>query len=275
MESYFFIPGNKLANKSMIMDLGVSEIIIDMEDSVKESERKLILEEIAKDETLQNNFIRIPFYNPFNEELDISTLVALLKLGFRKFVFPKLNSADDFELIAPHFEKFNIKIILLVETPRFFFDVKEILLKYQKYFAGIGIGSHDFMSIIGGIHNLKNIEYIRQQILYLARMANITAIDIASMELRNAIALENEIIDGFQKGYDAKFFIHPWQMNIYKSIKFYTEAEYQWALQIVNELNKVGNYGEFNPIVINDQIIERPHLNRMQKILNYYNYATK
>lgn len=59
-------------------------------------------------------------------------------------------------------------------------------------------------------------------------------------------------------------------MQVYERINFYTEKEYQWALRIQEELQLVGNQNEFNPVVINGQIIERPHLNRMKKILKYY-----
>jgi citrate lyase beta subunit len=185
-------------------------------------------------------------------------------------VFPKLDSLQDFETTFEVFKNRDIKIILLVETPLLFLQVQEVLLKYKPYFSGIGIGSHDFMSVIGGVHTMENIEYIRQHILYLARAFEITAIDIASMELKNEALFEAEIIDGFQKGYDAKFFIHPWQVQVYDDINFYDAEEYEWALQIQEELENVGNQNEFNPIVINGQIIERPHLNRMKKILKYY-----
>lgn len=269
MDSYFFIPGNKLHKIDAIEALNVSTIIIDMEDAVKESNRKEIVEALLADASLKQHYIRIPLYN-FEEQLDFKTLQELLDSGFKKFVFPKLNSLHDFEIALEVFKDTDIKIILLVETPLFFLQVQEVLTKYKPYFSGIGIGSHDFMSVVGGVHTLQNIDYIRQHILYLARAFEITAIDIASMELQNQTLFETEIIDGFQKGYDAKFFIHPWQMQVYERINFYTEKEYQWALRIQEELQLVGNQNEFNPVVINGQIIERPHLNRMKKILKYY-----
>src|SRR5690606_35201677 len=123
---------------------------------------------------------------------------------------------------------------------------------------------------IGGVHDLKNLEYARQQLLYIARAIKISAIDIASMELSNASILEEEILDGVYKGYDAKFFIHPWQMNVFKSISLYSDQEIKWALNIQKEFNKVGSNEEFNPIVIEGQIIERPHLKKAKKIIKYY-----
>lgn len=269
MDSYFFIPGNKLHKIEAIKALQVAEIIIDMEDAVKESSRVEILKNLVANDDLKQHYIRIPLYS-FDEKIDLRTLQELLNAGFQKFIFPKLNSLADFEIVLDSFKSKEIKIILLVETPLFFLQVQEVLTKYKNYFSGIGIGSHDFMSVIGGIHNLKNIEYIRQHILYLARAFDITAIDIASMELNDKESFEHEIIDGFQKGYEAKFFIHPWQIEVHRGINFYNAEDHKWALLIKDELDKVGNPNEFNPVVINGQIIERPHLNKMKKILKHY-----
>lgn len=269
MDTYFFIPGTKLHKIKAIEELDVSSIIIDLEDAVKESNRREIVGSLVANISLKQHYIRIPLYN-FEEQLDFRTLEELLQAGFKKFVFPKLNSIKDFETALEIFKNSDIQIILLVETPLFFLQVQEVLTKYKHYFSGIGIGSHDFMSVVGGIHTLQNIEYIRQHILYLARAFEINAIDIASMELQNQELFEKEIIDGFQKGYDAKFFIHPWQKHVYDSMNFYNEIDYKWALRIQEELENVGNLNEFNPVVINGQIIERPHLNRMKKILKYY-----
>ncbi len=46
--------------------------------------------------------------------------------------------------------------------------------------------------------------------------------------------------------------------------------ELQWARRVKEELLKVGSSDEFNPIVIDNQIIERPHLKKAEKIIKYY-----
>lgn len=269
MKSYFFVPGSRLHKISEMHTLSISEIIIDLEDAIKFSERKQILEELKSKGSYKNFYIRIPLYNE-NEKLEISFLEELYVSGFRKFVFPKIQKASDFDILINGKEYSDIEIILLVETARFFLEVKDVFFKYGNIFSGIGLGSHDFMSEVGGDHDLKNLEYVRLHILYLARMINIEAIDIASMELKDKAAYKDEILDGFRKGYDAKFFIHPWQINTFKSISLYSENELVWAKKIKNELVKVGGKNEFNPIVVDGQIIERPHLAKAEKIIKYY-----
>lgn len=269
MESYFFIPGTKLHKIQNIQNLDVDEIIIDLEDAVKVSERKQILEKLIVTNEFKNFYVRIPLYTT-NESLDTSFFVELYNNGFRKFVFPKIQQSQDFKVIISEHSYEDLQIILLVESTRFFLEVQDVLLAYSYVFSGIGLGSHDFIAEVGGVHDLRNLEYIRQQILYLGRMIKIKVIDIASMELTNSVLLEEEILDGVHKGYDAKFFIHPWQMSVFTSISLYSDQEIRWALNVQNEYNKVASEEEFNPVIIDGQVIERPHLNKAKKILKYY-----
>lgn len=269
METYFFIPGNRLHKIKDIQKLNISHIIIDLEDSIKVSERKQVLEKLLVSNDFKDFYIRIPLYSS-QENLETYFFVELYKNGFRKFVFPKIQNYSDFKTIISEDTFNDIQIILLIENSRFFLEVKEVLLEYRNVFSGIGIGSHDFMAELGGVHDLKNLEFIRQQLLCLARMIKIKAIDIASMEITNSSILKEEILDGVHKGYDAKFFIHPWQINIFKAISLYSQNEIRWALMVKNEFNKVTSEEEFNPVIVEGRVVERPHLNKAIKIIKYY-----
>ncbi|WP_299248751.1 aldolase/citrate lyase family protein [uncultured Lacinutrix sp.] len=269
MDSYFFVPGNRVHKLDTIKSLGVSQIIIDLEDAVKFSEREEIFKKFKNTENLKQHFVRIPLFNE-KEVLDLHFLNNFIALGYTKFVFPKLNSFEEVSKVFNSINNINLQVILLIETPRLFLEAKEVLLTFKRFVTGIGIGSHDFMSVVGGEHSLKNLEFLRQQLLYLARMINITAIDIASMNLNEEEAFKEEVLDGFKKGYDAKFFIHPWQFKTYQELKLYSKEEYIWATKILTTLKEVGSEEEFNPIVIDGEVIERPHLNKAKKINKYY-----
>lgn len=242
----------------------------DLEDAVKFSERQNIIKNLCDEAVKYKDFyIRVPLYAK-EKVIDISFLQLLIKAGFKKFIFPKLESAEDYEIIITNLKQKDLQIILLVETTRFFLELKNLLLKDSTSITAIALGSHDFMNEVGGIHSLKNLEYPRLQLLYLARMGQVEAIDIASMELQSKEKLTQEILDGFEKGYDAKFYIHPWQISIKESISLYTQNDLTWAKKVIKILREVNNSDEFNPVVIEGQIIERPHLNKAKKILQYY-----
>ena len=269
MKNYFFIPGSKLEKVDTIKKLNVS-IVIDLEDAVKFSDREKILNDLLSCPSCFGEFfIRIPLYSR-ESFINTSFLEKLIAAGYKKFIFPKLEKAKDFKDIISTINNDGLELILLVETTRFFLELKEILLDHRKLFKAISLGSHDFMNEVGGNYTLKNLEYARLQLLYLARMINIEAIDIASMELKDENKLREEILDGFEKGYDAKFYIHPWQLATKENMELYTTEDLLWAKKVLKALAEVDHETEFNPKVIDDQIIERPHLNRAKKIIQYY-----
>ncbi|HAR73191.1 MAG TPA: hypothetical protein DCR77_07260, partial [Flavobacteriaceae bacterium] len=61
------------------------------------------------------------------------------------------------------------------------------------------------------------------------------------------------------------------QIKIKDNIEFFSENDLDWAQRIYSEYLKVGNTEEFNPIVVDGGIIEKPHLNKVFTILKYFN----
>jgi len=90
------------------------------------------------------------------------------------------------------------------------------------------------------------------------------------MELNDMASFENEILDGFQKGYDAKLIIHPKQQQFINEIQFYSIEDFDWAKKVLNALSMINGIENFNPVVINGSIVERPHLKRAEKIINWF-----
>lgn len=276
MDSYFFVPGNKLFKFASIQSLKVEQIIIDLEDAVKRSQIAAITEELKIGfEKYKSSFIRVPIVGT-DQKIDTELLCCLQGIGFKNFVLPKLNNIDDFEGVLAKTKSDEVRIILLVETPRLLAQCDDLLSRYNRFFVGLGLGSHDFMATIGGKHTIKNLEFARQRILYVARSNNIQAIDIVSMELKNRTDFMSEVKDGFEKGYDGKFLIHPWQFDILRNADFYTLEEYEWALKIDSLMQGVGSLDEFSAITVEGQVVEKPHWNKVQKIIKYYErYETK
>lgn len=264
MRSYFFIPASLYANVSKILEKGVDEIVIDFEDSIKVSEKEDILTSIDKFEASKNYWFRIPLRISFDDDLSFDFMDYVVSLGYKKIVLPKVKNYEELKLVIQRYTE--IEYILLIEHPRLLNQI-EVITTEVTGLKGVALGSHDLMAYIGSKHSLSNLEYPRQKVLYAARASEIEAIDIASMELKNEGDFINEIKDGFEKGFDSKFFIHPWQLGLLKKMIFYTDSEIEWATEVITKYNEVNSAGEFTPVVINGQIIERPHLKRAQYII--------
>jgi citrate lyase beta subunit len=271
MESYFFVPASKINKIQELSKLKINTIIIDFEDAIKASQRNDFFLDLMNLKSSKDYYLRVPLHDlTKTDDLNLTLISKFIKQGYRKFVFPKISSVNQLDEVLKILEIEGLKIILLVETPRLYLELQSTIFNYSNIFEGIGLGSHDFMSMVGGKHTLKNLEVIRQNILYLAKSCKLKSIDIASMDINDHENFKNEVMDGFNKGYNGKFIIHPKQFEIIDNIQFYSEEEYLQALKIEEELSKIKNKKEFNPIVVDGKIIEQPHINRVKQILKNY-----
>jgi citrate lyase beta subunit len=271
MESYFFIPATKLKKLIDFISLPIQEFIIDFEDAIKASQRELLFSELIEIKESKKCYLRVPLHDlSVEEKLDLTFFKTFLDHGYKKFVFPKIKSLEQLDIVLKDIAGHDLEIILLIENPRIYLELLSKITNYSEKLKGLGLGSHDFMAIIGGRHTLKNLEVIRQNLLYMAKSSNLKSIDIASMEIVDEVTFQDEVKDGFLKGYDAKFIIHPKQFKLMEQIQFYTDKEYEQALKIDNEIKKIKNFKEFNPIIVDGQIVEQPHINLAKKILTNY-----
>lgn len=270
MKSYFFVPATKLHKLSKVLTIGVDEIIIDLEDSVSFTNTPKVIEDMLKMPELAKYFVRVPLIDIYTNQIDVSIIKKIKSAGFYKFMLPKLQSFDQFITLTSALKFEPRSIILLVENPGMLQDAPMILKEFPDIFHGITLGSHDYISETGGLYTMTNLEYPRQMILNYARIADISAIDIASMEIDDMENFRDEIFDGFHKGYDGKLLIHPKQLNFFDQIQFYSTHEYDWANKVLSELGAVNGLENFSPVVINGTVVERPHLNRAKKIMNWF-----
>ena len=270
MQTYFFVPATKMHKIPSVLDLGVDRIIIDLEDAVSFSDGPQVLEGLLLKPELNEHFIRVPIINVQSNNLDFTAIRKLISVGFTNFMLPKLQSFQQFKALAEEVNLAKKSVILLVENPRLLIETPMILNEFPDLFHGICMGSHDYISETGGLHNLINLEYPRHLILNYARMADILAIDIASMELNDMASFENEILDGFQKGYDAKLLIHPNQLHFFNQIQFYSREDSNWAKKVFAALSAVNGIENFSPIIIDGTVVERPHLKRAEKIMKWF-----
>lgn len=270
MQPYFFVPATKLHKIPSVLELGVDKIIIDLEDAVSFADTPKVLENLRLKPELKKHFVRVPVINVHTNQMDFSIIQRLKSAGFDKFMLPKLRTFHQFKALAEKIEFAPHSLILLVENPRLLIETPLILKEYPDLFHGSCIGSHDYISETGGLYNLANLEYPRQLILNYARMFEISAIDIASMELNDLVNFENEVMDGFHKGYDAKLLIHPKQLHFFNQIKFYTLDDFDWAVKVHAALLAVNGMENFSPVIIDGIVVERPHLKRAAKIAKWF-----
>ncbi|MEQ8553613.1 MAG: aldolase/citrate lyase family protein [Cyclobacteriaceae bacterium] len=269
MKTYFFIPANNPRFLNKAAEIKADEIILDLEDAIYNSNIYDAVENIIKSNLPSHYLVRLNF-DPAIGTNQFSYLFPLFKNQFYRFIVPKIQSSDQLEMISDFLNQNltsnkKLELYLLIENPKSLIDLNSILKR--DFICGLGLGSHDYCESIGMNHTFENISWARMSILNYAKAYAIEAIDIASMNISDENEFLLECHDGFEKGFNAKFIIHPWQLRLIKSVTFFGENEISLALKVKQYIVEIGGVDNFTIAKIDGQIIERPHLLRFKKIL--------
>ena len=268
MKSYFFVPASKLNKLQDITKKGIEKIIIDFEDAILSNDRERHLKEFLKIENFRELWVRVPLRAEFNDDIDIGFLTKAYRLGIRNIVLPKIISSRELVEILLLFLKSNF--LLLIEHPRLLIEIKSIFKdnpEIIKPIKGLGLGSHDLMTYLGSKHDYSQLDYPRKEILYLAKAYGVEAIDIASMNINDEVSFAKEIEYAVINGYDSKFLIHPNQFNWLKEYSRGNKELLIWAQKIAEKLPKNYDRGSIEPFILNNEVIEKPHVIKALEIL--------
>jgi citrate lyase beta subunit len=160
----------------------------------------------------------------------------------------------------------DVKVILLIENPEALFTLQEILTKTKLNVIGIGFGSQDYCNETGMKHTAELLKYPRFMISGIAKACRKTSIDIACMDIKNDEIFLSEIEEAESMGFDAKFIIHPRQLQLIRNYKFYSDNEIFDAAMILAEYERLGKPPVF---VFKGRAVEPPHINNYKKIINW------
>lgn len=268
MKSYFFIPASRLRKLADVKNSSVDEIIIDFEDAILNSELETYFNEIKEIENIASCWFRVPLRNDFNERLNLDFIKKFHQIGVELMVLPKIKSADELVGIVHQFK--NIYFIILIEHPRLLLEIGYAFRHHPEIMEsirGIGLGSHDLMTFLNAKHLPEHLDYPRKGVLYLAKAYGLQAIDIASMDIFNEVLFLEEVEYAKNNGYDAKFIIHPKQLEWLKQASIQDEKLYKWAESIIAHLPQNYKGGSIEPFVLNDEVIEKPHVLRAMEII--------
>jgi len=270
LKSYFFIPANKKKYIQKINDIDASYIVLDLEDAIHKDELEQSIDNIFTAKISNEHWIRLPF-----EISKQSELLKLVKNGYYNFIIPKVQTEAELtkfiDWISLDIDS-QLRLILLIESPQALVNIKE-LAQFQNV-VGLCFGSHDYTQSMNMKHTLENINWARMTILNMAKAQELEAIDIASMELMSEERFVEECRDGFNKGFDAKFIIHPWQLEKLMELSLYDKSEINLALEVREYIKKIGGLSKFTIYKGQDKIIEKPHLKRIKEILDYNGYES-
>lgn len=259
--TYFFIPASNRSKLQKSKQIGASQIIGDLEDAVLKSDYTDAVNNLLED------WVHIDIVRVDLEKLGTSSQEKSLFSKYKKVLFPKVSNQEDLEKMLLIADTYALKIYLLVEHPWSLLNLNSILQKYaESMIIGVCFGSHDFAQFMNVEKDSTIIYHARMSVALAAKAYGIESIDIASMELSNYDTFANECKQGFELGFDSKFIIHPKQLEWFNNINFYSQKDITWAKKIIKETVK----GDAAVYVVDGQVIERPHIEKAKKIIEYF-----
>lgn len=273
MRSFFFIPAQKIHKLDFIQKLGIDEVIIDFEDAVLESERQKLLNSALQINELKPFWFRIPVRNQEEAPINVDFLMQFLQAGVRHIMLPKIQSKDEFQSILEATKHYKgLQFILLIEHPRLLMELQQILQNevQNEKIHGIGIGSHDLLNFMKAEHQEEQLFFPRMQMLYLGKAYGKEVIDIAAMNISDKVQFEQEVLFGLTHGFDAKFIIHPQQLEWMQNFDRIQIKQLDWAKKVIAALPKEHIGNEIEPFIFEGQIIEKPHVEKAYAILKKY-----
>lgn len=262
IRSYFFIPANNLRFIEKRHDLEADHYIFDLEDALAKDDQKQAILHLLELKDLPDHYVRIPNV----DFLGTPAWKTLEDAGLRKIVIPKVTGLS--ELAPLNALEASLSVILLVEHPRLLTTLHEVIQTYDKQIHAVGLGSHDYAAITHMQHAEPYLKYAKDVVFTVGKAYNKEVIDGASMNVGDKKAFDAELDLAYKGGYDAKFFIHPLQLQRLHEFMFFSDEELAFAKKAVEI---VGDQSDFRPFTLEGKVIEKPHLPTFRRMIEWSN----
>ncbi len=269
LQSFFFVPSNsaRFVNKSV--SIKADYIIFDFEESVLAREYQHCFSLLSKIKVEPHYLLRVPF-----DRKHIKTTVSLIEqaqaMGFHKFCLAKVESLEDINKLAESLsaEISELSFWILIESPCGLLNLENILAKTKLNIFAVGIGSYDYARAMGMQHNRENLLYFRQKLLNISKAYQMICVDNASADIHDEKKFSAACLYAYNMGFEAKAVLHPLQLAAASKTFYFSKAEVSEAQAVMAELKNIKEQ-DFSIIRVQGRLYEKPHLERLQKILKW------
>ncbi len=276
MRSVLYVPGNnrRFLEKAASLDIDVA--IIDLEDSVPQSEKQGA-RAIAREATDLlaakgiDVFIRI---NALPTDLAVDDIRATVGSHLRGFVVPKIEGPEDVsrveEILSPieaNRDSPGFEILPLIESAIAVVRAFEIARASPRIVALV-FGAFDFTFDMRTNWSKEGTEYefARQKLPIDARAAGVYAIDTVYPDLEDEEGLAKDSEVAKRLGYTGKTIIHPKQIAVVNSTFSPTKSELEWARRVIDAYEPALRQGK-GAISLDGKLVDMVHYRRAQEIL--------
>lgn len=272
--SLLYVPGNDPAKISDTLIFDPDIVVLDLEDSVPESEkdcaRLLVRNALTSLPFERPVFVRTNSFITPHFEKDLSAVIDTSIAGLR---IPKVDDKTEMikidELLTYYEKKFGLepgktKLIIGIESARGLMNLEKIVNASGRI-IGIAPGYEDLSTDLRSDRNSREfLNQVRFQIVVVARAAGIAALDGVFSNIKDIEGLERDARDAKVLGMDGKSAVHPDQIKVINNVFLPSSKELHFARRVVAEYENLGCPGAFN---FEGKMIDKPILERYRRIL--------
>lgn len=250
-----FVP----AKETMLAKLplpNVEAYILDLEDSIEESDKEQALERLVfflENYTgTQQIYIRL---NQTTMEKEAKCLKQYSNIGFvlPKFEKPNIYNQELIEIWQQH------KIMVLIETPKGIINMNDIAS--CDWVDAIAFGAEDYTVSMNMENSIETLAYAKSKIVTYAKAYDKKVYDTPTLQLEDDIQLMTECKNAVRFGFDGKLAIHPKQIPVIQNL--FENHDIEKMKQIVSLYEIEGKA----VLTVDHQVYEKMHINRMRKII--------
>lgn len=279
LRSLMFVPGNneKLLDKASSTDADV--LLLDVEDSVQRKENKQKARELIIQKTTSKKYEKFHVFPRINDRESGELLKDLTQLtidGIDGFMYPKSQKREDIYFIDKLLETIEyekgyeigkFKLIPLIETAGGVLNAQEIA-KASKRIIAIAFGSEDFITDVGGIHDLdeESIFFARNMVVLAARSAGVEPIDTVHIRVHDLEHLEMNLKISKMLGFEGMLVLNPKELNLVHDYFSPSEAQVKDSVQMLEAAELAGKDNK-GVAIINGKFIGPPMVKTAKKIL--------
>jgi len=272
MRSMLFAPGNKYELLQKFSKIQPDIAIIDLEDAVPDSEKKVARENLQKyaqeDKTAVTTYVRVNALVSQHFEEDIRSIPPQIA----GIVIPKVNDASDIERATQAIERNSVsaKILVGIETVKGLMSVQDIFGTASVFAAYFG--AEDYIHDLGGLRTDGNTEvlFARTQIGISSRLFGVPVVDQIVADFSDSERFMKEAQQAKSLGFTGKLCIHPSQVPLANQSFSSTPEEIQQAIELLKVYDEAVANGTAS-IVHNGQMVDEALAKQARRILSQNN----
>lgn len=255
-----FVPGSRPERFEKALASDADQVCIDLEDAVPLAEKASAREATfafvkAGHSTRSELGFRI---NAISTDLGKADLRAVVEAKVLPafIMLPKVEDASDMQVALSILGAHHVPLIAQLESTRAVFEARSIAkaTKASGQLQALMFGGFDYAVAARVKPGLNGWAWARGMIAAAAAEAEVGAIDVPSLEIKDAAVVEAETMDVIELGYTAKSAIHPAQVDAIQRAYLPTAKELAQAEKILTAIGAANGAA----IAVDGKLVDRP-----------------